>query len=287
MADDITLFRLNLYDSLAILPVQFLAPGTKIIGAAPYSNSLLSTVWVKSLDPGASVLVKWYDIGPGGGEYPGERVYLSEHKAISTADTSDRVIIPRLHNKAYAEIIVTGGNVQMGIYVTAVSTFPLDAPYKNEQDANLLLNGGNANVIYSATDNKWYLVTGMPNGAMNVNVTGGTIIEGNYSPLIFKKRTATTPTINQTLINETVPAGKEFRIRNAKIITRCYGSFLIYADGDIIGEGYNSPAENNVKYEISPYWPVVEGKVIKVDFIQNYGPIMDVSAYLQVTTQDI
>ena len=287
MADDITLFRLNLYDSLAILPVQILPIGTKIIGAAPYSNSLLSTVWVKTLDVGASVLVKWYDIGPGGGEFPGERVYLAEHKAISTADTSDRVIIPRLHNKAYAEIIITGGHVEIGIYVTAVSTFPLDAPYKDGQSANLLLNGGNANVIYSPVDNKFYLVTGLPDGSLNVNVTGGTIIEGNYEPLILSARTQTTPTINQTLINETIPTGKEYRIRNVRLITRCYGSFLLYADSVIIGEGKTSPAESNVKYDISPYWPVLQGKIIKVDFIQNYGAAMDVSAYLQVTKQDI
>jgi hypothetical protein len=287
MADDITLFRLNLYDSLAILPVQVLAPGTKIVGTAPYSNSLLSTLWVKSLDVGASVLVRYFDIGPGGGEYPGERIYLSEHIEISTADRSDRIIVPRLHNKAFAEIIVSGGNVQMGIYVTAVSTFPLDPPFKNGQNANLSLDGGNGNVVYSPSDNKFYLVTGLSNGAMNVNVTGGTIIEGNYVPLIFKGRTETTPNISQTLINTTVPTGKEFRIRSAKIITRCYGSFLIYANGDIIGEGLTSPAESNAKYDISPYWPVTEGKIIKVDFIQNYGPAMDVSAYLQVTAQDI
>jgi uncharacterized membrane protein len=279
-------FRLNLYQSLAILPVSVLSAGTHYFSVSPSGNSVLSTVWVKTLDLGASVLVKWFDHGPGSGDYPGERVYLEEHLPISTPDTSNRIVVTKIHDKAYAEVIITGGDVELGIYATSVSSFPQDPPYLNGSDANLAFDGGNANVIYNSADDKFYLVQGQTNGSMNVHVTGGVILEGVYTPKILRGNAETTPNAWQELIVDWPAATKNWRLRKAVIAARCYGVWQVTANGVIIGEGFTSPAENNVKYEFSPYWIVDSGLIVKVRFKQNYGPVCDVSAFMHLTEQD-
>lgn len=285
----ITLYRLNLYDSLAILPVQILAPGKTLIAVAPFANSLLSTVWVKSLDPGASVLVNWLDYGMEAFDpslFPGERIDLTNHKLITTSDYSDRIIVTKIHNKALAEIVVTGGNAEVGIFVTCVSSFPMEAPYKDATLFSPTIHTANANVILDTTDGKLYFARG-PAGAQDVNITGGTVVEEAFNVKIIPDQRQTTPNIEQDLINLDVPAGKNWRIRNIKIISRAYGKFALYADSVIIGEGVTSPAESNAKYEIFPYFPLAENLNVTVKFIQNFGASMDVSAYLQLTESDI
>lgn len=285
MADP-KLFRLDLYASLAIQEVAILTPGTHTIAVAPFANSLLSTLWVKSVSSGASVTVRWYDFGPGPGTYPGERVYITSHKTINTDDTSDRIIVPKIHNKAYAEIIITGGNVELGIFVTSVSSFPVDAPFTDGSAFNPTSAAGNANVILDKNDNKFYIQTGV-GGSQNVNITGGTIVESPFDVKILTFQGLTTPNILQTLLSSIVTSGKSWRIRQLKIVCRSYAGFELLVDGVIIGEGKTSPAETNVKYDIFPYWPVNENLPIEVRFIQSNGPISEVSAFLQLTEHDL
>jgi len=283
---EVTLYRLNLYDSIQLLPVQLLVPGTRFVAAAPFGNSILSTLWVKSVEVGASIEVKWFDYGPGPELYPGEKVYLKSHKIISSSDVSDRVVISKIHNKAIAEIIVTGGNVEAGIFITSISSFPVDAPYPDGVTYNSENDAGNAQVLLNDGDGKFYIWRGTQEGAANVNITGGTILEAPFNVKILSQQAQTTPAINQVLINANVPSGKNWRLRNLKLATRAYGKFIITANSVIIGEGFTGPAESNAKYEIFPYWPIASALNIKVEFIQSYGPAMDVSAYLQLTEQD-
>lgn len=283
---DVTLYRLNLYDSLAILPIQVLAPGVKVLGVAPFGNSILSTLWVKTLDPGASVTVNWYDYCMDQESYPGARVNLGSHPSISVADKSSRLIVTQIHNKCFAEVIVTGGNAEAGIFVTSVSSFAMDAPFLDETVFNSVNDAGNANVLLDPTDGKFYIARGT-GGAANVNIVGGAITEQPFDVKILSDQRQTTPNAEQTLLNINVPALKSWRLRNLKIISRCYGKFVLEADSVIIGEGVTSPAESNAKYEIFPYWPMDENLNVKVKFTQNFGPIMDVSAYLQLTEQDM
>ena len=281
-----TLFRLELYSSIHVFTMQTLGAGTHIQQVAPYGNAILSTVWVKSLDVGASIEVKWFDLGPGDGTFPGERIYLGAHTTINSADVSDRRIIPRLHNKAFCEVIITGGNVTFGIYGSAVADFPQTAPYLDGQAAVLANDGGNAFVIYNPVDGKFYLARG-PNGSLNVNVTGGTLQETDIDPVVFSFRGASTPTISQTLITQIVPANKLWKLRSCKIISRSYGEFILKLNGAIIGEGKCSQAESNPVHALTPYFKASSGNTVQVEFIQNYGAPMDLAAYLQLTSEAI
>jgi hypothetical protein len=280
------LFRLGLFESFPIQPVLYLASGQHIINVSSYGNSLLSTLWVKSVDVGASVTVRWYDIGPGSGIYPGEKIYVAAHATISTSDTSDRRIVPGIHNKAWCEINCIGGGAELGVYVTSVSSFPQEAPFKQGQAANFASDAGNANVIYDAVQDKWFFVSG-ENGIQNVNITGGTIsAEIAGEPFLFKARTNTNPNNFQTLITQTVPANKLWKIRQAKVICRASSEYQIYADGVIIGEGKTGPSIINSKFDWIPYNKLTENKIVELKFRQNHQGIQDVAAYLQVTEED-
>jgi len=281
-----TLFRLELYSSIHVFPMQTLGAGTHIQAVAPYGNAILSTIWVKAIDPGATIQVKWFDLGPGNGDFPGERIYLGTHILISTADVSDRIIVPRLHNKAFCEVTITGGNVTFGIYASSVADFPQTSPYLDGQVAALANDAGNANVIYDPSDGKFYLMRGS-NGALNVTVVGGTLQETDIDPLIFSFRGLTTPNVSQVLITQTVPTSRLWKLRSCKIISRCYGAFVLKLNSDIIGEGKCSAAENNPVFLLTPYFKANAGDIISVEFIQNFGTAMDLAAYLQTTEEAI
>ena len=280
------LTRLNLYESMPVIPVQVFDVGSEITQIASYGNSLLATLWVKELDVGASVLVKWYDIGPGSGDFPGEKIYVAQHAIVSTSDTSDRRLVPGIHNKVWCEIIVTGGKVTLGVYATSVSSFPQYSPFRDQDIANLGNDSGNPSVLLDRDLNQWFLASGKE-GSANVNVVGGSIsAELSGDPKVLRAKTLTTG-ITQTLISETVPATKLWKIRKIYICSRCYGEFYITANSDIIGEGKTSPLESNVPISWIPYHKLAENLQVEVVFKQNYGPILDVSASLQLTEEPL
>lgn len=163
--------RLALYETKAVVPVQDFAPGVYTYPLHTMGNSLLSTLWVKTAG-GATVTIKYWDFGPGGAEFPGERVDLKTHATISTDDTTDRIIVTSLHDKPRIEITVTGGTATFGVYVTVVATFAsdLDANLKfDQEDANLSQDRGLVISGYNPEDNKFYFLRVNKNGSISYN----------------------------------------------------------------------------------------------------------------------
>lgn len=88
-------------------------------------NSLLSTVWVNSIDPGASVEVRYYDVTSG--RDLGEEGTLPSHPAITSATTDhNKITVTPFHNNPVMEATVTGGNVKFSVWGTVVSSFATD-----------------------------------------------------------------------------------------------------------------------------------------------------------------
>jgi hypothetical protein len=152
------LINIKLYESqhLTDPPIVTLAAGTHIFRIQTNGNSLLSTVYVQTVS--GSVAVNWFDYGPGGGDLgPGERVDLAQHLTISTNDTSDRISVPRLHNKAHCEVIVTGGPAQVGVYISVVASFTSDLDqnlFIDQTTANLTKDRGMIAMGYDTNTNK-------------------------------------------------------------------------------------------------------------------------------------
>lgn len=167
-------FRIGLYEAKTIVPIDIFAAGTyDFFMGMPAGNSLLSTLFVQDLDPGATVKVNYWDSGPGGGETPGERIDLEGHKLISTAPISERRIITRISNKPRIEIIVTGGSATLGIHIAVVTDFPMEPALLDGSTADLDVDKGSPFMILGS-DGKWYAWRG-DNGVGQVEIVGAVV----------------------------------------------------------------------------------------------------------------
>lgn len=115
-------------------------------------NSLLSSVFVKSISPGAVLQVNYYDTTTGSEDTP-ERFDLNSHDPVTDADAGKtfRITVPRIHNKPIIEAIVTGGTVEFGVYITVVSSFVSDldsALVRDQTPFEPLINKGMPMVCY-------------------------------------------------------------------------------------------------------------------------------------------
>lgn len=172
MAEDVV--RLGLYESKTVVPLQVRGPGVYVQKLEIAGNSILSSLFVKQLDLGATVTVTYQDFGVGGDD--GEAVFLDAH-VTPTVPGTDRILVTRVHNKPYITITITGGNAQLGIYVSVISSFAsdLDSALKAHlQNVNLVDDRALPQAFYDTGTGKWYFGLGTL-GVQHVQVVGGSI----------------------------------------------------------------------------------------------------------------
>lgn len=157
--------QLNLYDSRIIFDVQSLPAGTYTKRLQIFGNAILSTLWVKSIDVGATVTVTYWDFGPGDGTIASEKIVIASHP-VASAVVSSRIIVTRIHNRPRVEVVVSGGSAELGIYATIANDFPVDlkGSIVDGQTANLLVDGGLPVSVYNPDDGKFYLLRGSDAG---------------------------------------------------------------------------------------------------------------------------
>jgi hypothetical protein len=201
--------RMGEFESKDIYKLETRAPGTYFVDTLIEGNSLLSTVFVSTIDPGASVTVKYVDYTMG--EEEGEIFPLDEHVPITTAMTVNRITITRIHNKPRIFVEVVGGNARFSVYITVVSSFAsdLDSALVYENDlVNFARNKGiPIGVIDDATDT-WKLLRSF-NGALNVNVNTPILLK-SINKRMYNITTNAVPTTINNHINYIVPINKQF-----------------------------------------------------------------------------
>lgn len=242
-------FRLGLFEARVIVPVQELAAGThKFPLGQPAGNSLLSTIFVRAIDSGASVKVNYYDFGPGDGSEPGERIELAGHPLISAGQEpiSDRRVISRISNKPVLEIVVADGSAEVGVHIAVVADFP------SEADPNTFF--------------KTY-----PGEADHRQYAG-----------------VTTPGVEQTLITEAVPAGVRRHLHSVVVACRMEGRFLVLAGATVVGSGRTGAAAPNARFVWSPPRAFPAATALSLKFTARPGSaIADLEAYLQMSDETV
>ncbi len=166
--------RLGLFESTVALQLAARGPGTYTQQFLVEGNSIISSLFIETADPGATVKVNWYDTTVGSDV--GERFDLGSHPLYTgpIGPITDRQVIARVHNKPVVEIIVTGGNVTFGIYVTIVSAFATAgdaALVSDNQTVQLGADKGTPQAIYDPVAGKWYFAQGT-GGVQSVKVLG-------------------------------------------------------------------------------------------------------------------
>ncbi len=161
--------RLGMFESKILVSLQSITDDVLIQRCTSEGNSILSTLFVKSMSPGATLEVLYYDTGVG--EEDGEEYFLAEH---TTPDAlgSDRILVTRMHNKPVLKATVTG-TVEFGVYITVVASFASDIDstlVSNEQIVDLAVDKALQVSVYDPVAGKFYFTQGTL-GVQNVSIS--------------------------------------------------------------------------------------------------------------------
>lgn len=282
MAEEI--IRISQFESKAVIALETRSAGVYYQKLSTAGNSILSTVFVESLDSGASLNVEYFDFGVGGDA--GEAFPLNFHPTLTTPVTSSRRLISNAHDKPYLKCTVTGGNVRFGVYATVVlsSASDIDNALQLEGETVILSNDkGMPVVVYDEVNGVWRFARG-EDGIQDVRVVGNVSIGEPGESEFDEAITITTPGIEQTLISYTVPALKTFNLLNVVVVCRQEATFKIIGDGSQIGSGRTGAANPNVNFPYRVARSYISGKLIEVKATARSGSsAADIECYLQGT----
>lgn len=100
-------------------------------------------------------------------------------------------------------------------------------------------------------------------------------------PLHFNASTVTTPNIEQTLISETVSAGKTYALKSVRVTCRRDLKYEVYVDSVLAGSGRTGAGNLNDDFIFSSAFNANAGEDIEVKVLASAGPASDVEVYLQ------
>jgi len=109
------LIRAELYEAMTVMPLAIRGPGTYNHKMQIEGGGLLSTLFVRSFDVGATVTVNWYESTTG--EDQGEATLITSH-TMPPAMAANKITLSSIHNKPYAVVTIAGGTVDFGLYAT-------------------------------------------------------------------------------------------------------------------------------------------------------------------------
>lgn len=279
MSEVQTTVFLRQHETKALLDLGARGAGTTRIKMMVLGNALLSSVFVKSATPGATLKVNYFDTTTGDVDTP-ERYDLTSHALLGAADAGQtvRLLVPRIHNKPYMEAIVTGGTVEFGVYASIVADFPVDLQGALDgQIANLGTDDGIPIAVYDPSDGKFYLLR----GAAGVLATDP---DARGAGSVYEATVAVSPGPEAAVLTTVVPVGETWRIRYAKVACRGQGRWSLKLDGARIGGGVTGPARNESRDELPPAMVATAGQTIEVLYAYTHGPSsIDLDAFVGVT----
>lgn len=217
-------------DSNCALGLEARGPGSYIANYAARGDGLYSTLFVKSVSPGATLQIDYTEttLGPGDGEL----IPLASHVLVDDTTVlpfNDHVCIPKFHNNPKVTATVTGGTVEFGIYTSSKQISNLDA---------ILAPGG-----------------GLP-----VDILG--------TPF-DKSGTVASDQTEKEVFSFAVPAGVTRRLYrlNASACNEGFFELRIVGgpdDGKKLAILVTTPSNASVSFKFDPYQPIVSGTTVKL-----------------------
>jgi len=229
-------FKLKSFDTQNFLLLKSRPPGTYKVVLEVQGNSILSTLYIKTLDVGATVKANYYEDTLGG--LFGERKELPGHPLQSAASTNpSKITITPFHNSPILEVIVTGGNAEFSVRGTAVNSFATDLDSALHLDAdpgNLLEDKGLPVQCYDEATGAFYFLR-CKEGAINIS---GSVTLPPVTERVFGS-SLVADTLTVTLITHS-PATLSKRVQRILVGGDGYGEFTVKINGDTWGIIRNS-----------------------------------------------
>lgn len=276
---EIEVVALRNEDTNNLFKLDTYTPGTYTKKIIMDSQSILSTVFVKAIDLGASVKVNYWQDTSGTIEEDLERFDLPSHPLQSAPNPmGNQILVPRIHNKPRIEVVVTGGSVTFGVYASARNETASDidsALQLDASDVDLLSDKGIPTMCYDQAQNKFFFLR-CENGTIPVSFSeaGTPFYEGN--------QTVSTPGVEQTILDFTVAASKIRRLNQAIVTSgTTHGLFRIQRGSDIIGSGRIGSGNLNNTFPWLPRFEAAAGQRIRLFYLQPTGKARDIEAYIQ------
>lgn len=262
--------QLRLFESTDLFEFGDRGPDVYLLDLMTQGNSLLSTLFIKTIDPGATITVEYFDRGAGRDQ--GEAFLVATHGPFVAADIplsppylSNKQIVTRCHDKPFVRLTISGGNVACGLYITVVNDFPFNANVRDAQDASLETDGGLPISVYDPTEGKFYFLRG-DHGLLNFNATitepagntrtGTQVVDQGEEPSFFW----------------TVPALKTWKLRYAEVASRGFGRWQLFVDGDRKAFGVTSSIHEHDRVDLPGFIQASAGEVIELRYLYSYGP---------------
>lgn len=274
--------NLNLFETMAAFLLENRGSGTYVKRMEIQGNSILSSVFIKSMAPGSTIEVKYWDTTIG--QDAGERFDLDSHRVITDSDTfplTNRIEVTRIHNKPRLEVIVTG-TVEFGVYITVVSSFA------NDLDNALILEGDtfvqerSKAVPMACLDSVSGLLHFLRCKDGQISVT-----DDLGDPFFLEGKETIDPGNPKTILSFTTPSDTIRRLKRFYARSGATGTFLVYAGGTLIADRSTHPGEPNVSFKWDPIRPIPPSTLVTLRFRALSSAPPAASASGQIMASDI
>jgi hypothetical protein len=261
MADNAYLRRLKEFDSVVPLGLEARAAGIYERPLLIEGNSILSTVFVDSIDVGATVAVSYYDYTTG--EQLGEAYQLEAHRILSAAGDIDRISVTKIHNKPIVRCEVLGGTAKFSVYITVVSSFTSDldnALKYDEEIVNYLRDKGMPIMGLDVDDSQFNFIQAR-NGRLLVEIVADS---REINKRLYMQNLGVTPGTENLALDYTVPIGKRFIWISGFGASDCQAKWRCQIDGTAVLTRRSNYDEREVKLYLDYPFIMNEGQNLKV-----------------------
>lgn len=236
-------------ESAVVVPMATRAPGVETFDLELRGSALFSTIYVESIDPGASISIAWKDYNPLSSSADPFLVFTQPLKTTTgyQRDFNNQVT----HGTSMVEVTVAGGNARFGVFVTAITATSNYPAAGSTQEISGTI---------TASSTPW---RGMPK-------------------VLAKLTNHTTDQTDQGVIGSwVVPVGKSWDVYEVVVTTRAIGKFFIDTNAQQVGSGRTGPLDENVNFRFPPVLALGTGDVLELSYEQDHGPSgMKLEAYV-------
>jgi hypothetical protein len=297
MTTTFSLVRLTEFQTTELMKLQSRGVDTYITPLLIEGNSILSSIYVKSMDVGASIIARYYDYTTGVSTAT-ERYFLIDHPTIlpamldPTYGLTDRKTVTRIHNKPVLEVQVIGGNVEFGVYATVVTSFASDLDSALQFDgeiADLTRDKGMPIVTLDDTSGEFNIVRST-NGRMQVDVPGGIqTVDTTINKRLYSQDLAAVPAASATVITYTVPVGKKFYFLSGYGSSNCDCEWRVFIDGNAYLTRRNYHTKPDVELTLQSPIILVAGQILTVDTMNRsvWGSNSEIETFIYGSEQNI